>query len=51
MAVSSTFTAGSGEGYDRIMGRWSARLAEPFLDFSTRRELRPSTIRVVSDSL
>ena len=34
MAVSSTFTAGSGEGYDRIMGRWSARLAEPFLDFS-----------------
>jgi ubiquinone/menaquinone biosynthesis C-methylase UbiE len=34
MAVSSTFTAGSGAGYDRIMGRWSARLAEPFLDFS-----------------
>jgi SAM-dependent methyltransferase len=34
MAVSSTFTAGSGEGYDRIMGRWSTRLAEPFLDFS-----------------
>ena len=34
MAVSSTFTAGSGEGYDRIMGRWSARFAEPFLDFS-----------------
>src|ERR1700722_2645592 len=34
MAVSSTFTAGSGEGYDRIMGRWSARLAEAFLDFA-----------------
>jgi ubiquinone/menaquinone biosynthesis C-methylase UbiE len=34
MAASSTFKAGSGEGYDRIMGRWSARLAEPFLDFS-----------------
>lgn len=34
MAVSSTFKAGSGEGYDRVMGRWSARLAEPFLDFS-----------------
>jgi ubiquinone/menaquinone biosynthesis C-methylase UbiE len=34
MTVSSTFTAGSGAGYDRIMGRWSARLAEPFLDFA-----------------
>jgi ubiquinone/menaquinone biosynthesis C-methylase UbiE len=34
MAVSSTFTAVSGEGYDRVMGRWSARLAEAFLDFS-----------------
>ena len=34
MAVSSTFKAGSGEGYDRMMGRWSARLAEVFLDFS-----------------
>jgi SAM-dependent methyltransferase len=34
MAVSSTFNAGSGGGYDRMMGRWSARLAEPFLDFS-----------------
>jgi len=34
MAGSSTFTAGSGAGYDRIMGRWSARLAEPFLDFA-----------------
>src|SRR5262249_61159516 len=34
MSVSSTFKAGSGEGYDRMMGRWSARLAEVFLDFS-----------------
>jgi ubiquinone/menaquinone biosynthesis C-methylase UbiE len=34
MAVSSTFTAASGEGYDRVMGRWSARLAEAFLDFA-----------------
>jgi len=34
MAVSSTFKAGSGEGYDQVMGRWSARLAEVFLDFS-----------------
>src|ERR1700749_4434875 len=33
MAVSSTFKAGSGAGYDQIMGRWSARLAEVFLDF------------------
>jgi ubiquinone/menaquinone biosynthesis C-methylase UbiE len=34
MTVSSTFKAGSGQGYDRMMGRWSARLAEVFLDFS-----------------
>jgi len=34
MTVSSTFKAGSGEGYDEMMGRWSARLAEPFLDFT-----------------
>ena len=33
MAVSSTFAAGSGEGYELQMGRWSRRLAEPFLDF------------------
>jgi SAM-dependent methyltransferase len=33
MAASSTFTAGSGDGYEKIMGRWSARLAAPFLDF------------------
>ena len=32
--VSSTFTAASGNGYELQMGRWSRRLAEPFLDFS-----------------
>jgi SAM-dependent methyltransferase len=31
--VSSTFTAASGDGYELQMGRWSRRLAEPFLDF------------------
>ncbi len=30
----STFTAGDGAGYERLMGRWSRRLAEPFLDFA-----------------
>jgi SAM-dependent methyltransferase len=33
MAVSSTFMAHGGEGYERLMGRWSRLLAEPFLDF------------------
>ncbi len=33
MSVSSTFIASSGDGYERLMGRWSRRLAEPFLDF------------------
>jgi SAM-dependent methyltransferase len=33
MAATSTFTAGSGDGYDLVMGRWSRLLAEPFLDF------------------
>jgi SAM-dependent methyltransferase len=32
--ASSTFIAASGEGYEQLMGRWSRRLAEPFLDFS-----------------
>ena len=31
--ASSTFTAASGDGYELQMGRWSRRLAEPFLDF------------------
>ena len=33
MATSSTFVASSGDGYELQMGRWSRRLAEPFLDF------------------
>jgi len=31
---SSTFSAADGEGYERIMGRWSRRLVGPFLDFT-----------------
>ena len=31
--ASSTFMASSGDGYEFQMGRWSRRLAEPFLDF------------------
>src|SRR5947209_4601085 len=34
MTASSTFVASSGDGYERLMGRWSRRIAEPFLDFS-----------------
>ncbi|MFS8084644.1 MAG: class I SAM-dependent methyltransferase, partial [Acidobacteriota bacterium] len=33
MIVSSTFMAADGDGYELLMGRWSQRLAEPFLDF------------------
>ncbi len=33
MTSSSTFVATSGDGYELQMGRWSRRLAEPFLDF------------------
>jgi SAM-dependent methyltransferase len=32
--VSSTFTATDGDAYEQQMGRWSQRLAEPFLDFA-----------------
>jgi ubiquinone/menaquinone biosynthesis C-methylase UbiE len=31
--ISSTFLAADGDGYEQQMGRWSRRLAEPFLDF------------------
>jgi SAM-dependent methyltransferase len=31
---SSTFVAADGDGYELQMGRWSRRLAEPFLDFA-----------------
>ena len=34
MAVSSTFKASDGDGYELLMGRWSRRLAQLFLDFS-----------------
>lgn len=34
MNASSTFTAADGDGYELVMGRWSRRLAEPFLDFA-----------------
>jgi predicted RNA methylase len=33
MPASSTFTAADGDGYELQMGRWSRRLAGPFLDF------------------
>jgi ubiquinone/menaquinone biosynthesis C-methylase UbiE len=33
MGASSTFNATDGAGYELMMGRWSRRLAEPFLDF------------------
>lgn len=33
MTVSSTFKSASGDGYELQMGRWSRRLAGPFLDF------------------
>ena len=31
--ASTTFNAADADGYERIMGRWSRRLAGPFLDF------------------
>jgi ubiquinone/menaquinone biosynthesis C-methylase UbiE len=34
MAVSSTFLAGDGEGYEAQMGRWSRRLAPLFISFA-----------------
>ena len=34
MSASSTFTATDGDAYERVMGRWSRRLAELFLDFA-----------------
>ena len=33
MSTSSTFQASDGDGYELNMGRWSRRLAQPFLDF------------------
>lgn len=34
--ASSSFKATDGAGYERVMGRWSARLAPAFLDFAGR---------------
>jgi SAM-dependent methyltransferase len=34
ITASSTFVAADGEGYELMMGRWSRRLCEPFLDFA-----------------
>jgi ubiquinone/menaquinone biosynthesis C-methylase UbiE len=34
MNTSSTFAATDGDGYELVMGRWSKRLAVPFLDFA-----------------
>jgi ubiquinone/menaquinone biosynthesis C-methylase UbiE len=33
MSTSTTFVAADGDGYERVMGRWSRRLAPQFLDF------------------
>jgi SAM-dependent methyltransferase len=33
LSASSSFVATDASGYERLMGRWSRRLAEPFLDF------------------
>jgi ubiquinone/menaquinone biosynthesis C-methylase UbiE len=34
VTTSSTFNASSGDGYEQLMGRWSRRLAAPFLAFA-----------------
>lgn len=34
MSTSSTFVAADGDGYELNMGRWSCRLARPFLDYA-----------------
>jgi len=34
MAISSTFTASDGDGYELQMGRWSRRLAPKFIEFA-----------------
>jgi SAM-dependent methyltransferase len=38
MNASSTFAASDGDGYELVMGRWSKRLAVPFLDFAGLRD-------------
>ena len=39
MHTSSNFVAAEGDGYEQLMGRWSRRLAEPFLDFVGTRNM------------
>jgi len=34
VTAASTFNASSGDGYEQVMGRWSRRLAVPFLAFA-----------------
>ena len=34
VTASSTFKASSGDGYEQVMGRWSRRLAVPFIAFA-----------------
>ena len=34
MSSSSSFNAADGAGYELVMGRWSKRLAGPFLEFA-----------------
>jgi SAM-dependent methyltransferase len=38
LSASSTFLASSGDGYELTMGRWSRRLAVPFLHFAGTRD-------------
>lgn len=38
MNASSTFAAADADGYEMVMGRWSRRLAVPFLDFVGTRD-------------
>lgn len=52
MTVSSTFMAADGDGYELQMGRWSRRLAKPFLDFvGTARDERVLDIGCGTGSL
>lgn len=34
MSTTTTFVAADGDGYERLMGRWSRRLALPFVEFA-----------------
>ena len=47
--TSSTFAASSGDGYELQMGRWSRRLAGPFLDFCGIKD--GETVKVSADKI